>query len=93
MRSTSARWIAVGNASFVDLRQVDVIVRVDRRLAAARVPVASSFARSAITSLTFMLVWVPLPVCHTDERELAVVRARDHLVGGRDDPRRASSAR
>ena len=26
---------------------------------------ASSLARPAITSLTFMLSWVPLPLCHT----------------------------
>ena len=28
------------------------------------VPPRISIARLAITSLTFMLVWVPLPVCH-----------------------------
>ncbi len=28
-------------------------------------PPASSIARLAITSLTFMFVWVPLPVCQT----------------------------
>ncbi len=28
-------------------------------------PPASSMARLAMTSLAFMLVWVPLPVCHT----------------------------
>ncbi len=28
-------------------------------------PPASSMARLEITSLAFMLVWVPLPVCHT----------------------------
>ena len=33
----------------------------------------------------FMLVCVPMPVCQTDERELAVVLAGDHLVGGGDD--------
>ena len=30
-----------------------------------RAPPASSMARLAMTSLTFMFVWVPLPVCHT----------------------------
>ncbi len=29
-------------------------------------PPASSIARLAITSLTFMFVWVPLPVCQTN---------------------------
>ncbi len=29
-------------------------------------PPAASMARFAITSLTFMFVWVPLPVCHTE---------------------------
>ncbi len=28
-------------------------------------PPAISMARLEITSLAFMLVWVPLPVCHT----------------------------
>jgi hypothetical protein len=31
-----------------------------------RAPPSSSEARLASTSLTFMLVWVPLPVCQTD---------------------------
>ncbi len=30
-----------------------------------RAPPAISMARLAMTSLAFMLVWVPLPVCHT----------------------------
>ena len=33
----------------------------------------------------FMLVCVPEPVCQTDERELVVVPAGEHLVGGGDD--------
>jgi hypothetical protein len=33
---------------------------------APRLPPSISLARLAITSLTFMLVWVPEPVCHTD---------------------------
>ena len=32
-----------------------------------------------------MLVWVPEPVCQTDQRELVVELAVDHLLGGRDD--------
>ena len=39
----------------------------------------------AITSLTFMLVWVPEPVCHTDEREMLVELAVDDLLRHRDD--------
>ena len=39
----------------------------------------------ASTSFMFMLVCVPEPVCQTDERELAVVLAGEHLVGGGDD--------
>ncbi len=35
-----------------------------------------------MTSLAFMLVWVPLPVCQTDEREVVVELAVDDLVGG-----------
>ena len=44
-----------------DLLHVDVVVGVDRLLAAA-LAVAISLARLAITSLAFMLVEVPLPV-------------------------------
>ena len=45
------------------LALVDMIVGVDRRFAAAPVPVRISLARPAITSLAFMLDWVPEPVC------------------------------
>ena len=36
-----------------------------------RRPPRSSMARLAITSLAFMLVWVPLPVCQTDRGKWA----------------------
>ena len=42
-------------------------------------------ARLEITSLAFMLDWVPEPVCHTDEREMRVELALDDLLGGGDD--------
>ena len=43
---------------------------------APRSPPSSSDARLASTSLTFMLVCVPEPVCQTDQRELVVVPRR-----------------
>ena len=42
-------------------------------------------ARLAITSLTFMLVWVPEPVCHTDSGNSLVQVAGDDLVGDARD--------
>ena len=48
-------------------------------------------ARLEMTSLAFMFVCVPLPVCQTDEREVVVELALDDLVGGLDDERRAFS--
>ena len=47
------------------LRHVHVVVGVDGLLASPCSPPASSMARFEITSLTFMFVCVPLPVCHT----------------------------
>ena len=44
-----------------------------------RVPVSISLARPAITSLTFMLDWVPRAGLPDDERELVVELARDDL--------------
>ena len=46
------------------LRPVDVVVGVHGRLAASTPP-AISMARLAMTSLAFMLDWVPEPVCQT----------------------------
>ena len=55
--------IAVGNVSFEDwLRLTSSFGWTSRE---PSVPPRSSVARFAITSLTFMFVWVPLPVCHT----------------------------
>ena len=49
------------------------------------VPPASSMARLEMTSLAFMLVCVPLPVCQMREREMGVELALDDLVGGAHD--------
>ncbi len=38
-----------------------------------------------MTSLAFMFVCVPLPVCQTNEREVVVELAVDDFVGGADD--------
>src|SRR5262245_24384735 len=46
------------------LRHVDVIVGMNRRMAASGV-LAIWLHRLEITSLTFMLNWVPLPVIQT----------------------------
>jgi hypothetical protein len=46
------------------LAAVDVVVRVDGGFAAHRPP-SISIARLAMTSLAFMLVCVPEPVCQT----------------------------
>ena len=45
-------------------------------------PPASSMARLEMTSLAFMLVCVPLPVCQTLQREMVVELAVGHLAGG-----------
>ena len=62
--STAAMFIAVGNVSFDDCDMltwsfgwIGVLL--------PRSPPAISIARLEITSLTFMLVWVPEPVCQT----------------------------
>ena len=48
-------------------------------------PPSISIARFEITSLAFMFDWVPEPVCQTDEREVVVELAVDHLLGRGDD--------
>ena len=63
-RCNRRQCIAVGNASFEDWPHVHVIVRVHEAPLAPS-PARISFARLAITSLTFMFVCVPLPVCQT----------------------------
>ena len=49
------------------------------------VPPSISIARLEITSLAFMLDWVPEPVCQTTQREVVVELAVDHLLGRGDD--------
>ena len=89
--STAATCIAVGNTSFDDWPRLTSSFGCTRR-ASPRSPPSSSLARLASTSFTFMLVCVPEPVCQTDERELVVVLAGEHLVGGGDDRVAPSSA-
>ena len=48
-------------------------------------PPASSIARFAMTSFTFMFVCVPEPVCHTHSGKCSSSVAVDDLVGGGDD--------
>ena len=54
--------IAVGNASFEDCEQFTSSLGCTGSFEPSTPP-ASSIARFAMTSFTFMLVWVPLPVC------------------------------
>ena len=56
--------IALGKLSFEDCPLLTWSLGWTGRLP-PRVPASRSLAIPAITSLTFMLVWVPLPVCHT----------------------------
>ena len=63
--SAAAMCIAVGNVSFDDCDMFTSSFGWTGFLD-PRSPPASSIARFAITSLTFMFVCVPLPVCHTD---------------------------
>ena len=42
-------------------------------------------ARLEMTSLAFMLVWVPLPVCQICSGKSIVELALDDFVGGLDD--------
>ena len=50
-----------------------------------RLPPSISLARLAITSLAFMLVWVPEPVCQTTSGKCIVELAGDHFGRGRGD--------
>jgi hypothetical protein len=56
--------MAVGNVSFDDCPLLASSFGCTRR-ASPRFPPRISEARFASTSFTFMLVWVPDPVCHT----------------------------
>jgi hypothetical protein len=56
-------------------------------------PPSISMARFEMTSLAFMLVWVPEPVCQTDQREVVVELARATSAARRSWRRRAPAAR
>ena len=56
--------MAVGNVSFDDCERFTWSLGWIGSLL-PNGPPANSMARFAITSLAFMLLWVPLPVCHT----------------------------
>src|SRR5271169_5146167 len=62
--SAAATFIAVGNTSLDDWPRLTSSFGCTSR-PSPRAPPSSSEARLASTSLTFMLVWVPEPVCHT----------------------------
>ncbi len=62
--STAATCMAVGNVSFDDWDMLTSSLGWTGSLEPSTPP-AISMARLAITSLAFMLVCVPLPVCHT----------------------------
>ena len=64
MASTAATCIAVGNTSLDDWLMLTSSFGWTRR-PSPRGPPSNSLARLASTSLTFMLVWVPDPVCQT----------------------------
>ena len=64
MASTAATFMAVGNTSLDDWLLFTSSLGCTRR-PSPREPPSSSLARLASTSLTFMLVCVPEPVCHT----------------------------
>ena len=68
--STAAIAIAVGNVSLDDwLRLTSSFGWTG--VFEPRTPPRISIARFAMTSLAFMLVWVPLPVCHTTRGKCA----------------------
>jgi hypothetical protein len=73
------------------LAAVDVVVGVDRLLAAEHAAGELDGA-VAITSLAFMLVWVPLPVCQTTAGTARRELAGDDLVGRLFDQARACRA-
>ena len=56
--------IAVGNESFDDWLMLTWSLGCTGALVPS-LPPSNSLARLAITSLRFMLVWVPEPVCQT----------------------------
>jgi hypothetical protein len=77
--STAAICIAVGKQSFEDWLILTWSLGCTG-VFCPRFPPCISFARDAITSLTFILVWMPDPVCHTiDEAQRANDR-RGHAL-------------
>ncbi|MNZ41711.1 hypothetical protein D3C78_592670 [compost metagenome] len=64
MAVTAARFMALGKTSLLDWLLFTSSLGCTSR-ASPRTPPSSSLARFASTSLRFMLVWVPEPVCHT----------------------------
>ena len=62
--TATATWIALGKTSLVDWERLTWSLGCTVRLAPSVSPMRSA-ARLAITSLAFMLLWVPLPVCQT----------------------------
>jgi hypothetical protein len=65
------------------LPEIDVVVGCTQALRCPRSPPSSSEARLASTSLMFMLLWVPEPVCQTDSGNSASWRPSEDFPGGR----------
>ncbi len=78
--STAAMCMAVGKVSFDDWDMLTSSLGWTG-VFDPMTPPASSMARLEMTSLAFMLVWVPLPVCHTRSGKVVVERARGDLGG------------
>ena len=76
--------IAVGKVSLDDWLRLTWSFGCTGALAPSGAP-SSSFARFAITSLAFMLLWVPEPVCQTTSGKCSCKRAVRHLLGGARD--------
>ena len=80
MRSAAAMCMAVGKVSFEDCDMFTSSLGW-MGFFEPSTPPASSMARLEITSLAFMLVCVPLPVCQMRSGKLVVELAGDHFVG------------
>ena len=82
--SAAAMYIAVGNVSFDDCDMFTSSFGWIGFLL-PMTPPAISIARLEITSLAFMLVCVPLPVCQTRKRKVIVELSFDHFVASLHD--------
>ena len=82
--SAAATFIAVGNTSFDDWPRLTSSFGCTSR-PSPRGPPRSSEARLASTSLTFMLVCVPEPVCQTASGNSPACSPGERLVGRGDD--------